>query len=155
IDGIPVVNYVDDGNSGNMSVTEVDAAIAAFMDDHDDLYSYTGTAAGGDLVIVRKDGGDLEITESGDIAGFDNNFTNQTYVGDPGGAPVDYNLEIDGEEVLNITVGPGETLDAAAVDTAITNFVNANSSTYSKTGSLAGGDLVITKADDTDLLIAR
>jgi flagellin len=154
IDGLSVVNYVDDGNSGNMSVTEVDTAISAFISANSNLYEATGTAAGGDLQITRKDGAAMMITESGDIAGFGNAFTNvQHDNGVPGGAPVDYSLEIDGNVILDLTVGPGESLTAAQVDTAIQNFINANSTAYSASGSLAGGNLVITKADGSPLLI--
>jgi flagellin len=67
-----------------------------------------------------------------------------------------FTLTIDGTEILNVTQGGGtpETIDAARLDTAIASFVSGSSGAYSQTGTLAGGDLVISKADGTDMVIA-
>lgn len=66
-----------------------------------------------------------------------------------------FTLQIDGSDVLNVTQtgGTNETIDAARLDTAIASFVSGSSGAYTQAGTLAGGDLVISKADGTDMAI--
>jgi flagellin len=100
----------------------------------------------------------MAIVEGGSLAGaagFGGGFAATHSGGTAADAPVSYQLQIDGTDVINQTYNPGDDLTEADLDTAITNFVSGSSGAYSKTGSLATGDLVITKADGTDMAIVE
>ncbi len=77
------------------------------------------------------------------------NFTDHTGVS--GGATL--TLTIDGLSVTNYT-DAGANYDAAAFQTDVDAFVAANSG-YTKSGTVAGNDLVIIKADGTDIVVAE
>ncbi|MFZ3288516.1 MAG: flagellin, partial [Telluria sp.] len=62
-----------------------------------------------------------------------------------------YKVTVDGLSFINATVGAGTT-SAAAMDTAATAFVAANTG-YKITGTFAGGDAQITKTDGTAIVI--
>ena len=66
-----------------------------------------------------------------------------------------FTLSIDGIDVLNVTQagGSAETIDTARLQAAFDAF-DAAQSGYSISGSLAGDDLVVSKSDGTDMVIA-
>jgi flagellin len=65
-----------------------------------------------------------------------------------------FRLQIDGLDVINVTQASGsaETIDTARLQAAFDAFDTAQAG-YSISGSLSGGDLVVTKADGTDMAI--
>jgi len=63
-----------------------------------------------------------------------------------------FKLTVGGNEIANLTVGAG--VDDAALDTALaTNLSALNTAGYTFSGSFAGGDLKIAKADGTAIVI--
>jgi flagellin len=157
IDGISVINFTDSGT--NFTAANAQTAINNFISGNSGYSIASGTVAGGDLVIRKADGSDMNIVQGGSLAGtagfqaagFVANHTGGTVAG----SPVTYQLTIDSLSVINQTVNPGQDLTEAELDTAINSFISSNSSAYSKTGSLAGGNLVITKADGSDMAIVQ
>jgi flagellin len=67
-----------------------------------------------------------------------------------------FTLTIDGIDVLDETTGvlSGDGITAADLQSAIDTFATANSSAYSVTGTVAGGDLQISKLDGSAVVIA-
>lgn len=67
-----------------------------------------------------------------------------------------FNLSIDGIAVLDDTSGllSGDGITAADLQSAIDTFATANSAAYTVAGTVAGGDLQITKLDGSAVVIA-
>ncbi|HEY0961907.1 MAG TPA: flagellin, partial [Pseudomonadales bacterium] len=120
-------------------------------------YTMSGSVATDNLVISKADGTDMVIAEDNQLGsgGFAAGFATTHTDGTVADAPVSYQLEIDGVDVINTTLNPGDSLTEGDLDTAITNFINASGGDYTKTGTLAAGNLVITKADGSDLAIVQ
>jgi flagellin len=156
IDGISVIDFTDAGT--NYDAADAQSDINTFITNNSGYSIVSGTVAGGDLVIRKADGTDMAVVEGGSLtgaAGFAGAFVATHTGGTVADAPVAYRLQIDGADVINTTVGVGTDLTEAELDTAINDFMTANSSAYSKTGSLAGGNLVISKTDGTDMTVTQ
>jgi flagellin len=70
-----------------------------------------------------------------------------------------FTLEVDGATIFTKTsdglAGAGDAVTAAELDTALTTFLASGPGAgYTAAGTVAGGDLVLTKADGTDMAIA-
>jgi len=65
----------------------------------------------------------------------------------------EYAITVDGLDVSRNAVGAGGVL-AATIDSDIANFISNSSGAYTQAGTVAGGDLVISKTDGTDIIIA-
>ena len=157
VDGTDVVDYTDSA-ADDLDATDIDSAVNAFISGSSGAYTKTGTAAGGDLVISKADGTDMTIGETGTLAGaagFTGGFLATHTNGTVADSPVAYRLQIDGADVINTTVTAGQDLTEAELDTAINSFISSSSGAYTKTGTLAGGNLVISKADGTDMTITQ
>jgi flagellin len=156
IDGISVINFTDAG--ANYTAAQAQTDINTFITNNSGYSIASGSVAGGDLVISKADGTDMAVVEGGSLtgaAGFAGGFLATHTNGTVADAPVAYQLTIDGADVINTTVGVGTDLTEAELDTAINGFVSGSSGAYTKSGSLAGGDLVISKTDGTDMVIAQ
>jgi flagellin len=156
IDGADVFTYTDSGT--DLTASSFDTAVDSFIAGSNGAYTKTGSAATGDLVISRTDGADMEIAEGGTLAaaaGFSGGFLATHTNGTEADASVAYQLQIDGTDVLNTTVTAGNSLTEDDVDAAIDSFVSGSNGAYTKTGSLATGDLVISKADGSDMAITQ
>lgn len=66
-----------------------------------------------------------------------------------------YDLTVDGTSVLSYAESVGVDLAAADIDVAVSAFVSASSGAYTAAGTAAAGDLVISKADGSDMTIAE
>jgi flagellin len=136
---------------------EMDAAITAFIAANNTAYSASGSVADGDLVITKLDGSSMDITQTevGGIDGFSGGFIGTHDNGSVAEADVNYVLQIDGEDAINVTISAGDELTAAEADAAIAGFLSANAAEYGSSGSFANGDLVITKTDGTNMAITE
>ncbi|AKU10885.1 flagellin-like protein [Azoarcus sp. CIB] len=66
-----------------------------------------------------------------------------------------FTLTVDGTNAFTkTTTAAVETVTAAEVQTGVDAFITASAGAYTATGTVAGGDLVISKADGTDMTIA-
>ena len=122
-----------------------------------------GTAAGGNLVFSRTDGADFSVvvanTFGGTAGGFaggnfatgTNNITNGTEARTDNA----FTLALDGAQVYTEAGSVGASVTAAELDAAITTFVNNSNGAYAiDSGSIAGNNLVLSKADGTDVSLA-
>lgn len=120
--------------------------------------TFSGTAAGGDLVFSRADGAALNIVVqndagSGGFAGTDfATGTNAVNNGTTATTDTDFQMSIDGQVLLFKSGALSNQVTATDLDNALTTF-KANNAGYTSTGSFAGGDLQLTKADGTDVAI--
>jgi len=124
-----------------------------------------GTAAAGNLVFSRADGAAFNVvvanTFSGTTGGLaGGNFatgTNSISNGTTAVAVTDsaFTLTLDGATVYNELAGIGVTVTAGELDTALSTFVGASGGAYSiSSGTIAGNDLVLSKADGSDVSLA-
>jgi len=155
IDGVSAVNVTFGAGE-----TVATAAIAAELDS--DLatfiagttYSITsGSLSGGDLVLSKADGTSITFdTSTSTLTGVAASITeSQTTAGTPG---EQFILTIDGLGAVSVRFGAGETIATAAIaaelDSDLAAFIAGSGGAYSITsGSLSGGDLVLSKADGT------
>jgi len=156
IDGDSVLSYTDSGT--DLTAADFDTALDTFISNSSGAYTKTGSAAGGDLVISKADGTDMVVAETGTLAatnGFAGGFVATHTNGTVADATVNYTLTIDGSDVINEAITAGNTYTETDADTAIDTFISNSSGAYTKTGSLAAGNLVISKADGTDMVIAQ
>ncbi|HEY0961904.1 MAG TPA: flagellin [Pseudomonadales bacterium] len=157
IDGATAVSFTNLTANGDLDKAEVQSQIAAFVAGSNGAYTMTGSAETDDLVISKADGTDMVIAEDNQLGGggFAAGFAASHTDGTEAEAAVAFSLQIDGDDVINTTVNPGEDLTEAELDTAINDFVANSSGAYTKTGSLAAGNLVISKTDGTDMTITQ
>ncbi len=114
----------------------------------------TGTV---DLSTVANEDSSAGSTVTGTVADFDFATVSQTAVSGAytqaasDNAADAFQLTIDGTLVSDNLVGDA---DAAQLDTDVAAFIAASNGDYTQTGTVAGGDLQITKTDNTDIVIA-
>jgi flagellin len=116
-------------------------------------FSKTGSLATGDLVISNADGASMTIAATGDFAGALSGLVGTTS-GTAADPTVNYQLSIDGADVINQAVTAGNSLTDADMDAALTTFLSNNAG-YTATGTFAGGNLVISKTDGSDMAIVE
>ncbi|HEY0961903.1 MAG TPA: flagellin [Pseudomonadales bacterium] len=157
IDGETAVSFTNLTANGDLDKAEVQSQIAAFVAGSNGAYTMTGSVETDDLVISKADGTDMVIAEDNQLGsgGFAAGFAATHTDGTEAETSVAYQLEIDGADVINTTVTAGNSLTEADVDAAINTFVSNSSGAYTKTGSLAAGNLVISKADGSDMAITQ
>jgi len=127
-------------------------------------YTVSGTAAGNDLVFTRADGQAFDVivvnqsgTTPGGFAGAD--FATGTNTVNNGSVAVDDGtlaVTIDGTSFFSEVSTIGGTVTDAELDAAFTTFITtgAGAGVYTAAGSFATDDLVITKADGSDVTLA-
>jgi len=127
-------------------------------------FTVSGTAAAGTLAFTRADGASFDITvvngntgTAGGFAGAD--FATGTNTVNNGSVAVDDGtlaVTIDGTSFFSEVSTIGGTVTDAELDAAFTTFITtgAGAGVYTAAGSFATDDLVITKADGTDVTLA-
>ncbi len=152
---------------GTVTAAELDTALNTFITSGAGagLYTKTGTFAANSLVLSKLDGTDSTLAFSSNFSGTGSTAgafagtlasTNGTpAVIVPAVAPTDtaFTLQVDGITLYNEAAAIGGTVTAAELDTAMTGFLAVNTG-YSKAGTFAGNNLVLTKADGTDATVA-
>jgi flagellin len=94
----------------------------------------------------------MTVTQTGSgLTGLTGTSTNGT----PADPTVNYVLNVDGTDIINQAITAGNDLTAGDVDTAVSSFISGSSGAYTKTGTFAGGDLVISKADGSNMTITE
>lgn len=164
VGGISVYTETD-GGGGTDTVTaaEVDAGLtAATVALNGAGITFTGTVAGNDLVFSRVDGAAFNIDVVNDpgangFAGLDfATGTNTINNGSVAVAPTDtaFTMSIDGTQFFTEAAAIGGTVTAAELDASLTAFVAGSGGAYSiDSGSIAAGDLVLSKADGTTVTL--
>lgn len=163
VDGVTAFTVTSAGANENFTAANADTQITANTAALNAAgITVAGTAAGGDLVFSRADGASFDIvaatgfaTTPGGFAGA--NFANGTNTINNGSvARTDnaFTLELDGAQVYTESGGVGAQVTAAELDTAVSTFVSNSNGAYSITsGTIAGGDLVLSKADGSDVAL--
>lgn len=166
IDGLDLVNTALPGG-GTVTAGQMDAALAAFVVSNPGYTIASGSFAIGDLVLQKDDGTDLVIaipqnttTTVGSLNGITGTATNGTVAGTAFSPPTaavggeTFQVTIDGIDLINTALAGGASVTAADMDTALTVFLVGNPGYTIVSGSFATDDLVLQKADGTDLVIA-
>jgi flagellin len=155
VDGIEIASVL---NGAALTEADADTQIDAAFDVGGAAtlagYTKTGTLAGGDLVISKTDGTSMTIAATGDMTAALAGLAGTTS-GTAADAPVNYSLTIDGVAAVTANVTAGNSFTEADADAAIASFVSGSNGAYTQAGSLATGDLVISKADGSDMAIAE
>lgn len=126
--------------------------------------TFTGTAAGGDLVFSRTDGASFNTVvansytgTAGGFAGADlavgTNTVNNGAVA-VGVTDTAFTMSIDGTQFFTEAAAISGTVTGAELDAALSTFVAGSGGAYSiVSGTIAGGDLVLSKADGSDVAL--
>src|SRR5690606_11967783 len=101
------------------------------------------TAVGG---FTQIDVPDIEANESAVSGAFAEHTTD--------GLGGTYTLTIDGFDVVDYE-DTGADLDAAAIEQAVDDFITAQAGAFQRSGTVAGGDLTITKVDGSSFEIVQ
>ena len=117
-------------------------------------FTKTGSLVAGNLVISKTDGTSMAIAATGDFSSALTGLVGTT-VGSAAGATVNYSMTIDGVAAITASVTAGNTFTETQADTAITSFISGSSGAYTKTGSLATGNLVISRTSGAAMTIAQ
>ncbi len=129
-----------------------------------------GTAAAGTLAFSKADGSAFNVVvangftaPAGDnnaaVGGFaGGNFatgTNAIANGTTAATDTNFTLQIDGSTILDRVATVGNTVTAVDVQAAVDTFVAASNGAYSITsGTIAGSNLVLSKADGSDVSLS-
>ena len=151
----------------SVTAAEIDAQLAANTVALNTAgVTFTGSATTGDLVFSRADGVAFNTLVTNNFLGMPGGFTTTTdfSVGthpiNNGSAAVPvadtaFTMSIDGTQFFTKAAGVGVTVTAAELDTALNTFVAANSATYKiESGSIATGNLILSKADKTSVTLS-
>lgn len=136
-------------------VTEINTDLNNFIAAQGGAYSIvSGTLAGGNLVLSKADGTAITIdTSTSTLAGTPASVTqSQTTAGVTANAPTDiaFTMSVDGTAFYTEAAAVGATVTGAELDGALATFVAGSGGAYSITsGTIAGGDLVLSKTDGT------
>lgn len=160
VDGIVIGNVA---NGANLTEAGLDALIDTAFGVGGAAttggYTKTGSLAGGDLVISRTNGQDMTITATGSMASSFTGLTGTSTNGTTAGATVNYSLTVGSTTIVSEAVTAGNTFTEAQADAEITTAFGVGGAAtlagYTRTGSLAGGNLVISKTDGTSMTIAQ
>lgn len=134
---------------------ELDSDLATFIAGSGGAYSITsGSLSGGDLVLAKADGTSITFdTSTSTLTGVAASVTeSETTAGVTANAPTDtaFTMSVDGTQFFTKAAGVGVTVTAAELDAALTAFVAGSGGAYTiDSGSIAGGNLVLSKTDGT------
>lgn len=138
---------------------ELDSDLATFIAGSAGAYSIvSGSLSGGDLVLSKADGTTINFdTTSSTLTGVAASVTeSETTAGVTAVATTDtaFTMSIDGTQFFTKAAGVGVTVTAAELDTALNTFVAASAGAYTiDSGSIANGNLRLTKADGTSVAL--
>jgi flagellar hook-associated protein 1 FlgK len=151
IDGHPFYNEAGSAG-GTVTKTELDTALTAFLAANPGYQQVSGSFATNDLRLRKLDGTAIVpaitsnfITTPGAFAA--NTFNIAGSIASPGA----FTLSIDNLQIYTEAATPGGTVTKAELDTAMNSFLTSGSGAglYTKTGSFANNDLVLSKLDGT------
>ncbi len=149
---------------GTVTGAELDTALTTFLAANTNYQVVSGTFAAGNLRLRDVNGVTANTLISiTDFTGGANAITAGAFVGgltgvqNIAGTPAvastsgTYTLQLDGATIYTEAAAVGGTVTAAELDTGLNTYLaGAGSGLYTKTGSFAGADLVISKLDGTD-----
>lgn len=164
VDGVTAFTFTSTGAAQNVTAANIDTAIATNLPSLNAVgISVSGTAAAGNLVFSRVDGASFDVVVANSMSGTAGGFagadhatgTNTINNGATAVAVTDtaFTMSVDGTQFFSEAAAVGGTVTAAELDAAMTSFVSASGGAYSSTGSFAAGNLVLSKADGTDVSI--
>jgi flagellin len=147
LDGVTVLDQAA-GVGTTVTNADISAAVVAYADATAG-YSRTGTTVGVDLVITKDDGTDVNLTVlsnfgAGGALGGTVTSTNGTTTGEATASP--FTLSLDGV-ALDFTTTAN---DGVVTGTEVANTINAVSG---YTASFGGGNVTITKADGSNVVL--
>lgn len=159
IDGVnavsAILNNTETIATGSVA-TEIDADLATFIGASGGAYSIvSGTLSGGNLVLAKADGTAIsfDTATNSTLGGVAASVTqSQTTAGVTANAPTDtaFTMSVDGTQFFTELAAVGGTVTGAELDAALTTFVAGSGGAYSiASGSIAAGNLVLSKADGT------
>jgi flagellin-like hook-associated protein FlgL len=159
IDGAPAVDVTfgaGDTVATPAVAAELDTDLATFITGSGGAYSIvSGSLSGGDLVLSKADGTTITFdTSTSTLSGVAASVTeSETTTGTPAVAPTDtaFTMSIDGTQFFTEAAAIGGTVTAAELDSALTTFIAGSGGTYTATGSIAAGTLVVTKTDGSSV----
>lgn len=162
IDGSAAVN-ITMANSEDVLINhaaELDSDFSAFVAGSGGAYSIvSGALSTQDLVLSKADGSTITFdTSTSTISGgtVASVTESQTTLGVPAVATTDtaFTMSIDGTQFFTEAAAIGGTVTTAELDTALATFVTGSGGAYSiLSGSIATGDLVLSKADGTGVTL--
>jgi flagellar hook-associated protein 3 FlgL len=136
---------------------ELDTDLAAFIAGSGGAYSIvSGSLSGGDLVLSKADGTPIVFdTSTSTLTGVAASVTESETTAGVTAVPVTdtaFTMSIDGVQFYTEAAAVGATVTAAELDTALTAFVLGSGGAYTiDSGSIATGDLVMSKTDGSTL----
>lgn len=165
VDGVTLIDVTQ---AGGVAETINDAALDGALTAQTAALNaagitFTGTFAGDDVQFARVDGADFNVVVASDFntqgsfAGGGSFAIGTNAVSNGTEARTDnaFTLALDGAQVYTEAGSVGASVTAAELDAAITTFVNNSNGAYAiDSGSIAGNDLVLSKADGTDVSLA-
>ncbi len=165
VGGTTAFSFTSAAGADDVTAAEIDAGITANTAALTAAgITVSGTAAGGNLAFNRANGASFDIvvvntmaTTAGGFAGADHaTGTNTVNNGSTVVNPTDtaYTMSVDGSQFFTEAAAIGGTVTAAELDSALSTFVGASGGAYTITsGSIAAGNLVLSKADGSNAAI--
>lgn len=158
IDGISF--YSELGSvGGSVTKAELDSALTAFLAANSGYQQVSGSFATDNLRLRKLDGTDIvaNITSNfsgtpGAFAANTNNIAGSAAVAPTGGA---FTIQVDGNTFYTEAAATSGTVTAAELDTGLNTYLaGAGAGLYTKTGTFAGNNLVLSRLDGQDSTIA-
>jgi flagellar hook protein FlgE len=164
VDGVTAFTFTSTGAAENVTAANIDAGITANLASLNAVgITVSGSAAASNLVFSRTDGASFDVVVANGMTGTAGGFAGADYAtgtntvnnGATAVAVTDstFTMSVDGTQIYSEAAAVGATVTAAELDGAITSFITASNGAYSATGSIAAGNLVLSKADGTNVAI--
>ncbi|HEY8094806.1 MAG TPA: flagellar hook-associated protein FlgK [Methylobacter sp.] len=151
IDGIPFTSQTSSGAGDTVSKASLDTALKTFFAANPGYQLVSGSFATDNLTLRKLDGTAVAVNVTSNYTGTAGVFAANTVMSagtaavPPTGGP--FTLQVDGLQIYSEAPSIGGTVTKGELDTALNTFLTTGpgAGLYSKTGSFATNDLVLSK----------